>query len=178
MMARKMSNGLTRTQAREAAIQLANAAPDDMRALLAPALPEYVECLLADMRDHGQATDAGWQYNPAHRTAMQLFPQILKVIHSNDDLLAELLKRLGAASEVEVRQAVDLMRDASEDPDEVADKNARPYLAFYYGANGPGSDRPEAAGFRAWLKTVPGSMAVLVYTTDTVDEIECHDDTR
>jgi hypothetical protein len=157
-----MSNGMTRTQARDAAIALAEAAPEQMRALLAPAVPEYVETLLTDMRDHGCATQTGWQYNPAHRTAMQLFPLIMRAVHSADDLLAALLKRLGAGSEGEVAQAVALMRDASEDPDVVADKSARPYLAFYYGANGPGADRPEAAGFRAWLKTVPGSMAVVV----------------
>ena len=133
---------------------MVEAAPDLVRQYLTD--PKRVETycakLMADVSD-GECS--------GHRIAMRTYPELLGMIHSSGDLLAELLKRLGAASEGEVRQAVDLMRDASEDPDEVADKNARPYLAFYYGANGPGSDRPEAAGFRAWLNTVPGSMATV-----------------
>jgi hypothetical protein len=98
---------------RETALVLAEQAPELMRELLAPHVKAYCDELLWDMANRTIPMADGDAPNSSHRTAMDLFPRILKAIGASDDLLAALLENLQARDESQLALAMAMYRDAS-----------------------------------------------------------------
>ena len=105
---------------RTEAVDMARAFPDDMRAKMAPLLDAYLVEFEFDMThrtlDGGprcdecgrSATDP--QPNPAHRTAMDLYPRIMRAVGASDDLIAAILQRLNMPHESSLLEAAELYR--------------------------------------------------------------------
>lgn len=94
--------------------KLAEQAPQLMRELLAPHVSAYVDELLHDMRDRGSFSDGEWIPNSAHRTAMQLVPEILKAVGANNTLILAFMDRFGVSDEGELSSLVERGRYAGE----------------------------------------------------------------
>lgn len=122
--------------ARHKAMGLAEAAPDLMRELLAPHVPEYVNMLLDAMRTPTLPGQFGPVNNPAHRTAMQLIAQILRAIGSGEHVVNQLILQLGGSLE-QAKLAVAMVGRLPDDPHAVA-AECRAYLEWYDGPSGPG----------------------------------------
>lgn len=129
----------------DSAAHLAANAPQLMRELLAPHVGDYVNELIADMKDRGSFSGEDWIPNPAHRTAMQLIPQILKAINADSMLVLAFVNRLGARDEDELRRFVQLGQSAHDVTSEQADQQ---WLT--YGRRRIKSD----PSFRQWAREV------------------------
>lgn len=105
---------MKRAGKREAAAMLADRCPDRMRELLAPAVDEFVRILLDDLRSTTlEVTDerGGVKLvnNPAHRTALELYPRIMRAIGASEDVLARILAAVNATSEAQLHTAMSLL---------------------------------------------------------------------
>lgn len=109
---------------RETALMLAEQAPDLMRSILAPQVQAYCDELLWDMHNRTIPMADGDAPNSSHRTAMDLFPRILKAIGASDDLLRALLEKLQARDESQLALAMAMYRDASDATDDDAERIA------------------------------------------------------
>lgn len=102
-----------RSAKRGQALALAKAFPERMRAAMDPLLEPYLIEFEFDLRNRtlGETSvDGNPMPNPAHRTAMDLYPRIMQVVGASDDLIAALLRRLNMPNETEMLAASELYR--------------------------------------------------------------------
>jgi len=99
---------------RETALVLAEQAPGLMRAILAPQVQAYCDELIWDMQNRTIPLDGKDSPNSSHRTAMDLFPRIMKAIGASDDLLRALLERFNARDESTLALAMSMYHQASD----------------------------------------------------------------
>jgi hypothetical protein len=126
-----MIRGNGRKGARSVAKLFAESAPDLMRSVLGtPAEVEaFCRVLIAD-RDDRECV--------GHRTAMGLIPQILQAVGSSETIVNALILQLGVPID-QAREAVQMVEDVPQDPHEQA-REARRFLAWYEGPDGPGPE--------------------------------------
>ena len=128
--------GKKRAMRRGMATDLAAAAPDRMRELLAPHVDDYCAQLVADVKTPTLDGQYGPVSNPSHRGAMTLFAQIMRAIGSSDTIINALILQLGVPLE-RAREAVALVEGAPKDVHTMA-REAEEFLIWYRGPNGPG----------------------------------------
>ena len=97
---------------------LVKQAPQLMREVLAPRVEHYCDVLMSDLDDRGSFESDGkggqfWRANPAHRTALELFPRILQAIGASEDLLRKIVERLNARDEEQLAQAMLMFHSAA-----------------------------------------------------------------
>lgn len=137
-----------RSAKRSDAMALAKAFPDRMREALEPLMEPYLREFEFDLTNR-ILTERGPEGqplpNPAHRTAMDLYPRMMRVIGASDELVAALLVRLGMPSEAEMVQAAELYRAVQgQDAVEVY-RECRRMVDWCEGPAGP----PEVAAYLA-----------------------------
>lgn len=94
-----------RSEKRGTAMTLVKAFPDRMREAMEPMLDKYLVEFEFDLthRTLGETNkDGDPMPNPAHRTAMDMYPRIMRAVGASDDLIEALLKRLGMPNEAEL----------------------------------------------------------------------------
>jgi hypothetical protein len=99
-----------RTAKRSNGMALAQTFPDEMRARFAPMLDSYITEFEYDLTTRTLTVGDEDMPNPAHRTAMDLYPRIMRVIGASDELIGALLLRLGMPDEPALTAASELYR--------------------------------------------------------------------
>ena len=102
-----------RSAKRGEAMTLAKAFPDKMREAMEPLLEPYLSEFAFDLKNRTlteTSVDGNPMPNPAHRTAMDMYPRIMRVVGASDDLIEAMLLRLGMPSESEMLAAAELYR--------------------------------------------------------------------
>lgn len=134
-----------RRQMRATGEQLAQAFPDKMRERLEPLLDVWFQEYEYDLTTRVLDVGPHGQNNPSHRTALDLYPRMMRVIGASDELVAALLVRLGMPSEAEMVQAAELYRAVQgQDAVEVY-RECRRMVDWCEGPAGP----PEVAAYLA-----------------------------
>ena len=136
-----------RALARSTAAQLAEQAPQVMREYLAPFAHEFCDSLMETLRHptlggahkcpacEAEITVPAFS-NPSYRTALSLYPQILRAIGSSDALTAAIIAQLGGSLD-RARDAVEMLNGLPEDVDAIY-RECRRMCDWYEGENGPG----------------------------------------
>lgn len=125
-----------RSERKTAALDLADAAPDRMRALLAPHVDTFCAQLVSDVKTPTLEGQYGPVSNPAHRGAMALYAQIMRAIGSTETIINAMILQLGVPLD-RAREAVALVESVPEDLESQV-REARALIAWYDGPNGPG----------------------------------------
>lgn len=136
---------------RNGGIDMARDFPDEMRARMAPMLDTYLDEFSFDMVNRtldgspkcemcGRGPSDP-QPNPAHRTAMDMYPRIMRAVGASDDLIEALLRRLSMPSEASLLQAAELYQAVQgKDVHEIY-RECRRMCEWYEGPSGPGAGK-------------------------------------
>ena len=89
---------------------MARSFPDEMREKMHPLMDKYLAEFEFDLTSRSITLDGREQPNPAHRTAMDLYPRIMRAIGASDDLIEALLRRLSMPHEAALLEASELYR--------------------------------------------------------------------
>lgn len=121
-------------------MELARNFPEEMRERMAPMLDKYLEEFEFDLTNRTLTVGKDEQPNPAHRTAMDLYPRIMRAIGASDELIEAMLARLSMPNEASLVAAAELYRAVQGQDIHEVYRECKRMVEFYEGPNGPGKE--------------------------------------
>lgn len=135
-----------RSEKRSEGMALAQAFPDRMRAAMEPLLDRYLAEFEFDLTNRTLAetnADGNPMPNPAHRTAMDMYPRIMRVVGASEELVEAILARLNMPNEAALVAASELYRAVQGQDVVQVYLECRKMVDWCEGGNGP----PEVTAF-------------------------------
>lgn len=129
-----------RSAKRSEAMTLAKAFPERMRDAMEPLLDDYLAEFRFDLRNRtlGETNaDGSPMPNPAHRTAMDMYPRIMRAVGASEELIEAILTRLNMPDEASLIAASDLYRAMQSKSVVEVYRECRRMVDWCEGASGP-----------------------------------------
>lgn len=129
-----------RSAKRSEAVALAKAFPERMREAMEPLLDDYLREFKFDLANRTLAEtgpEGQPMPNPAHRTAMDMYPRIMRAIGASDELIDAILARLNMPDEASMIAAAELYRAVQGQDVREVYRECRRLVDWCEGPSGP-----------------------------------------